>query len=108
MKSKTVFLVIGLIAIAVAAWYFVIRKKPALKVTNSPIFVGGELSYTFSNFQPNESVGVHVEGGGGVNNIADSNGSGSHSFTDGDPPGNYVLVAEDKFNHKATCPFTVK
>jgi hypothetical protein len=107
-SNRILMLVVGLIILGAVIWYFVLRKKPTLKVTNSPVSVGGELKYTFSNFQPDQSVGVHVQDGGGVNLTADSNGSGSSLFIDGDPPGDYILVAEDNFNHRATCSFKVK
>ena len=78
-----------------------------LTVLNSPVS-GQSLQYSFSGFQPNAQVRVSVQGGGGVTNTADSNGAGTGSFVDGDPPGDYTLVAEDDYGHQATASFTVQ
>ncbi|MFC1983004.1 PA14 domain-containing protein [Chloroflexota bacterium] len=65
------------------------------------------LRYSFSGFQPNASVSVYVQGGGGVTNTASSSGSGEHSFINTDPPGTYTLVAEDQYGHRATDSFQI-
>jgi archaellum component FlaG (FlaF/FlaG flagellin family) len=89
---------------------FEIQAAPSatLSVTNSPITSGGSLHYTFANFQPNATVSISVQGGGGVTKTANSSGGGSGSFTDGDPAGSYTLVATDSYGHQATASFVIQ
>jgi hypothetical protein len=108
MKNKWIIIIVVVIAVLLAAWCFLIRKKPTLGVTNSPISSPGAVEYTYSNFQPNQLVNIHVQGGGGVTNNADSSGGGSYNFLDTDAPGNYTLIAEDSYGHRATCGFKMQ
>lgn len=87
----------------------VVTVKGVAKLTcTSSLKTGDKLTYNFSGFQPNASVNVFVEGGGGLSKTADSSGAGSGSFTIGESGGNYTLVAQDNYGNRATAPFTVQ
>ncbi len=92
---------------------FGVRITPAPAAAASKISVdssvqqGSRLSYSWIGFQPNQSIRIYVQGGGGLTATSNFAGIGSGSFTDNDPPGTYTLVAEDSYGHKATAPFTV-
>lgn len=73
---------------------------------NSPIEQGGILEASFSGFSAYSIVHIYVEGGGGLNVTANSNGSGSVRFYLGEAPGNYTLVAEGG-GYSARAPFQV-
>jgi hypothetical protein len=79
---------------------------PSLAAASS-VQKGSSLSYSWAGFQPNASVRIYVQGGGGLTATSNSAGGGSGSFTDNDPPGTYTLVAEDNYGHKATTQFKV-
>ncbi len=81
-------------------------NPPVLQVLNSPQS-GQALNFKFQNFQPNKSVQVYVQGGGGITVTADGNGAGTSYFIDNDPAGNYTLVAQDNYGHTAQVSFTV-
>lgn len=63
--------------------------------------------YSFTGFQPNATVTIQVVGGGYLTEQADSAGSGSGSFVNGDPAGTYTLRATDSSGHSATATFTI-
>jgi hypothetical protein len=65
------------------------------------------LRFSFANFQPNASVNIYVQGGGGLTMAANGLGAGSSSFRVGEGPGRYTLVAKDGYGHQATASFTV-
>lgn len=91
-----------------AVAHFTIRGEPTTLKVSTPILQGGSLKYEFTGFQPNASVSIRVAGGGGLTKTADSQGSGSGSFTIGEAPGDYALVARDDYDHVATASFTVQ
>jgi hypothetical protein len=80
---------------------------PTLTIADDTIATGDTLSFSFTGFQPNASVGVSVVGGGGINVTANSSGAGSGSFQIGEGAGTYTLRAQDSYGHSATDTFTV-
>lgn len=82
---------------------------PQLYVLNSGgvVYRGLLLFFSFSGFNPNDSIDVFVTGGGGLTMQSDSTGSGSSNFTDNDAPGPHTLNAKDSAGHTATASFTV-
>lgn len=92
----------------VAQVAFEIELPPAtLVVLNAPVVSGTSMAFAYSGFEPNEDVTIFVQGGGGLVHEADSVGAGQFAFVNGDPPGEYELVAEDAFGNSARIEFTV-
>lgn len=82
--------------------------EPKLSVTNSPVTRGGRLSFSFANFTASTDISIAVQGGGGITAKSDASGGGSGGLIDGDPAGNYTLVASDASGRRATASFAVK
>jgi len=68
---------------------------------------GGNLSFSFSGFQPGAMVSISVVGGGGSSTYADSSGGGGAAFQDNDAAGTYTLKLTDSYGHSATASFKV-
>lgn len=82
--------------------------NPTLVVTNSPVTQGTNLLFRASGFSPNTSLTVWVQDRGGATWTTDASGSVYGGFQDNDPPGNYTLIAQDSYGHRATTTFAVQ
>jgi hypothetical protein len=82
---------------------------PTLQISPTAIAQGGNVNYTFWDFQPDQPVYiVIVENGSGFTGTAGGVKVAIKSaFTDNDPPGNYTLKVTDDYGHSAQASFQI-